>query len=69
MKHNKVKNIRSFDKFDKEIFEGYFIDVQTDPVLRKVYKKDDSELYFNPYEKEERVSAFFKNDLIKIDTK
>jgi hypothetical protein len=63
---SKLKTKRCFDKFNNEIFEGDFVDVQTDPIPRKIYKKEDGELCFNPYEKEERVSAYFKTDLIKI---
>lgn len=58
--------VRCFDKFDKEIIEGDLLDVQIDPIPRKVYKKSDGELYFNPYGNEEKVSSYFKNDLIKI---
>lgn len=58
---------RYFDKFDNEIFDGDLLDVQTDPIMRKVYKKADGELYFKPYGNEEKVSAYFKNDLIKQD--
>ncbi len=58
------KYVRCFDKFDNEIFEGDYLDVQVDVVLRKVYKKDDGQLYFKPYGEEDRVSAYFMNDLI-----
>jgi len=58
---------RCFDKFGREILEENFLDVQTDPIARKVYKKDDGQLYFTPYGKEDRVSAFFKTDLVKCD--
>ena len=64
---SKLKTKRCFDKFNNEIFVGDFVDVQTDLIPRKVYKKEDRELYFNPYEKEEKVSAYFKTDLIKIE--
>jgi hypothetical protein len=56
-----------FDKFNNEIFVGDFVDVQTDPIPRNVDKNEDGERYFNPYENEERVSAYFKTDLIKIE--
>ncbi len=64
---SKGKINRCFDKFNNEILVGDFIDVQTDPMPRKVYKKEGGELYFNPYENEEKVSAYFKTDLIKIE--
>jgi hypothetical protein len=64
---SKLKTKRCFDKFNNEIFVGDFVDVQTDLILRKVYKKENGELYFNPYEKEEKVSSYFKTDLIKIE--
>lgn len=66
MKLTELKTKRCFDKFNNEIFVGDYVDVQTDPVPRRVFKKEDGELYFNPYKKEEKVSAYFKNDLIKI---
>lgn len=66
MKLTELKTKRCFDKFNNEILVGDFVDVQTDPIPRKVYKKEDGELYFNPYEKEEKVSTYFKTDLIKI---
>lgn len=62
MKLTELKTKRCFDKFNNEIFVGDFVDVQTDPIPRKVYKREDGELYFNPYEKEEKVSAYFKTD-------
>jgi hypothetical protein len=58
--------IHCFDKLDREIFEGDFLDVQTDTVVREVYKKTDGQLYFTPYDKEDRVSAYFKIDMTKI---
>ena len=64
---SKFKTKRCFDKFNNEIFVGDFVDVQTDLIPRKVYKKENGELYFNPYEKEEKVSSYFKTDLIKIE--
>ena len=64
---SKLKTKRCFDKFNNEIFVGDFVDVQTDLIPRMVYKKEDGELYFNPYEKEEKVSSYFKTDLIKIE--
>ena len=60
---------KCFDKFDNEIFEGDLLEVQVDTTLRKVFKKDDGELYFHPYGNEEKVSAYFKNDFIKQDNK
>jgi len=33
------KKSKCYDKFDKEIFEDDFLDVQTDPVFRNVYLK------------------------------
>jgi hypothetical protein len=69
MKTGKNQSNRGFDRFDNEIFEGDFLDVQTDSVQRKVYRKEDGALYFKPYDKEERVSAYFKNDMIKTEIK
>lgn len=66
MKKSLTQPTRCFDKFDNEIFEGDLLDVQIDSILRAVYKKEDGEFYFKPYDREDRVSAYFKNDLIKI---
>lgn len=49
-----------------KIFDGDFLDVQTDPVTRKVYKKPNGQLYFTPYDKGNRVSVYFEIDAIKI---
>jgi type I restriction enzyme R subunit len=46
----------------KQLTERYKRDIP-----RKVYKKEDGALYFSSYEKEEKVSAYFKTDLIKIE--
>ena len=67
MKNTEIYKNRFFNKFNNEIFAGDFVDVQTDPIPRKVYKKEDGELYFNPYDEKERVAAYFKTDLIKIE--
>jgi hypothetical protein len=32
-----------------------------------IYKKEDGQLYFKPYGKEDKVSAYFSNDMIKVD--
>ena len=55
-----------FDKFETEIFTRDFFNVQADPIIREVHKKEDGELYFKPFEKEDKVSAYLKNNLIKI---
>lgn len=60
MKTNITKPIKCFNKFDNEIFEGDLLDVQIDPIPRKVYRKEDGELYFSPYEIEDKISAYLK---------
>jgi hypothetical protein len=57
---SKGKINRCFDKFNNEILVGDFIDVQTDPMPRKVYKKEGGELYFNPYETKKRYQHILK---------
>jgi hypothetical protein len=59
------KQVICRDKFDRVIQDGYYVDVQNDGV-HKVYRKEDSQLYFKPYGEEERVSNYFSNDLILI---
>ena len=56
---------KCFDKFGKELNEGDYVDVQDDGI-HQIYKKDN-QLYFKPYGKEDKVSAYFSNDMIKID--
>ena len=57
--------VKCFDKFGTEIHEGDWVDVQLDGT-QEVYKKEDGQLYFKPYGGEERVSAYFSNDLIIV---
>jgi len=63
----KLKYIHCFDILEKEIFEGNIIDFQKDPIHRTDYKIKTGQLYFTPYGNDDRVSAYFKNDLDKID--
>ena len=58
--------VKCIDKFYNELFEGDYVDVQMDGV-HKIYKKKDGQLYFRPYNKEDRVSAYFSNDMVKCD--
>jgi len=55
--------VKCRDKFSSEVKEGNFVDVQTDGV-HQVYKKEDGQLYFKPYGKEDRVSTYFSNDMV-----
>ena len=58
-----MKYVECRDKFSNEVKEGDFVDVQTDGV-HQVYKKEDGQLYFKPYGREDRVSAYFSNDMV-----
>jgi len=60
------KYIKCTDKFDNEVKEGSFVDVQKDGV-HQVYKKYDGQLYFKPYGEEDKVSAYFSNDMVLCD--
>jgi hypothetical protein len=53
--------------FGKEITNGCKLLVQNikEPVV--VYEKEDGNLYFKPYGKEELVNSYFSNDLILLD--
>ena len=51
------------DKFSNEIKDGDFVDVQRDGVHR-VYKKEDGQLYFKPYNKEDLVLDYSSNDMV-----
>lgn len=59
------KYVNCYDKFDEELFEGDKVDVQQSGV-HEIFKKEDGQLYFSPYGKEERVSSYFSNDIIKV---
>jgi len=63
MEHEYVK---CFDKFEVELKEGDIVDVQMDGEY-EIYKKEDGQLYFKPYGNEDRVSAYFSNDMIKVE--
>lgn len=63
------KYIVCTDKFDNELGDGDFVDVQK-AGIHKVYKKVDGQLWFNPYPNEfgeEMVSSYFSNDMVKCD--
>ena len=59
-----MKYVECRDKFSNEVKEGDFVDVQTDGVYQ-VYKKEDGQLYFKPYGREDRVSDYFSNDMVR----
>jgi hypothetical protein len=61
----KNKYVKCIDKFDNEVKDGDFVDVQKAGV-HKVYKKD-GQLYFKPYGNEDRVAAYFSNDMVKCN--
>jgi hypothetical protein len=46
--------------------EGDFVDVQKCGEC-KIYKKEDGELYFKPYDTEEKVGDYFSNDMVKVE--
>jgi hypothetical protein len=58
--------VKCFDKFGEELREGDYVDVQTSG-KHKIYKKEDGQLYFKPYGREDRVSDYFSDDMIKCD--
>jgi hypothetical protein len=60
------KQVKCNDKFNQILLEGDYVDVQKDGV-QLIYKKEDNQLYFKPYGKEDKVSAYFSNDLVKCD--
>ena len=55
----KVRTDKCVDMFGKELNEGDYVDVQTDGI-HQIYKKNDNQLYFKPYGKEDKVSSFFQ---------
>ena len=63
------KYVKSTDKFGNEVMDVDFVDVQR-AGIHKVYKKEDGQLWFNPYPNEfgeQRVSSYFSNDMVKYD--
>ena len=62
----KKEYVKCFDKFGLELKEGDVVDVQMDGE-HTIYKKEDGQLYFKPYGKEDKVSAYFSNDMIKVN--
>jgi len=66
MKENKSTYTKCVDMFYKELFAGDFVDVQSSGT-HQIYQKADGQLYFSPYGKEERVSSYFSNDLLKAE--
>jgi hypothetical protein len=62
MSEEEPKQVICRDKFDRVIQDGYYVDVQQSGI-HKVYTKEDGQLYFTPYGKEEMVSSYFSNDL------
>ena len=63
---SKITIMKCFDKFDVELKEGDIVDVQNCGE-HKIYKKEDGELYFKPYDVEEKVGDYFSNDMIKVE--
>lgn len=62
----KNKYVKCIDRFGDEIKENDVVDVQKAGKFT-VFKKEDGQLYFTPYGKEERVSSYFSNDIIKVE--
>lgn len=57
---------KCYDKFNQILKEGDYVDVQRDGV-HQIYKKEDGQLYFKPYGEEDKVNAYFSNDIAKCD--
>ena len=58
--------MKCVDKFGVELKHGDFVDVQLDGA-QLIYSKEDGQLYFKPYGKEDKVCDYFSNDLVKCD--
>jgi hypothetical protein len=58
--------IKCYDRYNQLLKEGDYVDVQKDGV-HQIYKKEDGQLYFKPYGLEDKVSAYFSNDMAKCD--
>ena len=62
------KYVKCSDKFGLEVMDGDLVDIQS-AGIHKVYKKNDGQLYFSPYKKEDRVSLYFSNDMVLCNEK
>jgi hypothetical protein len=58
-----MEYIKCVDKFGVELNDGDTVDVQL-AGEHEIYKKEDGQLYFSPYGNEDKVSAYFPNDMI-----
>lgn len=66
-KYNKVvEYVKCYDKFNQELHVGDYVDVQKNGV-HQIYTKENGQLYFKPYGKEDLVYVYFSNDLAKCD--
>jgi len=63
MKDNYIKCI---DKFGVELKDGDTVDVQLDGE-QVIYTKEDGQLYFKPYGRENKVWEYFSRDMIKVE--
>jgi hypothetical protein len=61
-----VKYAKCQDSLRNELKEGDRVDVQKAGIHTIYKKKEDGQLYFQPYGEEERVSFYFSNDLTKV---
>jgi hypothetical protein len=59
------KYIKCFDRFGEELRSGDLVDVQ-EAGEHRIYMKSDGQLWFKPYGKEDLVSAYFSNDMVKV---
>lgn len=64
--NHKPVYVKCYDRHNQELFAGDYVDVQRDGV-HLIYKREDGQLYFKPYGEEDRVSAYFCNDISKCD--
>ena len=62
----KTDPIECSDKHGNILSDGDFVNVQQDGT-QKIYTGSDGELYFKPYDVEDRVANYFSNDLRKCD--
>ena len=57
--------VKCLDKFGKKITDDSFVEISREVGrAHKVYKKEDGQLYFKPYGLEERVSSYYRGDMI-----
>lgn len=66
VREDSSKVIKCFDKYGTRLFAGDYVDLRN-VGPRKIFEKEDGQLYFTPYGKDELVYTYFSNGMVKCD--